>query len=104
MYISQDHRISNLEDLTGTNLEFLWLRPTVQHISTVIQNQTNCLELLTKTTNLLDNMDSFDEENLKEVFQSVCKDCGWKMKNYMKLLRNSLSEAKVSTCIYFVTS
>ena len=95
----QDHRVSQLEELTSPKLEFLWLIPSVDNIATMVNDKPGSLSILQSTLDLLGRVEHFEEQVLKDEFHSLCKKCGVKMKTYMELLRKSLSEAKVCTLL-----
>lgn len=95
--------MQQLEELTSAGLEFLWVMPTQQGLLTIAQGQHDCASVLQKTADILADMDSFSEDALKAMFRTFCKESGVKMKNYMKVLRRSLSEAQVGSCSYAVT-
>ncbi|XP_076103956.1 nondiscriminating glutamyl-tRNA synthetase EARS2, mitochondrial-like [Mytilus galloprovincialis] len=86
------NRISRLDELAGSDFEFLWLKPDKIDISNV--DIPNPWEVLQSCIECVKNMDTFDESSVGSEMKKNAKRMKVKFAPYMKFLRLCLSGLK----------
>ncbi|CAG2213967.1 EARS [Mytilus edulis] len=86
------NRISRLDELAGSDFEFLWLKPDKIDISNI--DISNPSEVLQSCIECVKNMDTFDESSVGSEMKKNAKSMKVKFAPYMKFLRMCLSGLK----------
>ncbi|KAH3806334.1 probable glutamate--tRNA ligase, mitochondrial isoform X2 [Dreissena polymorpha] len=88
------HRISRLEELTESMIEFIWVRPSKDKILTLAKKDTSCEKVINGVKSCLDAVETFTDEAIKNVLKNFCKSQNLKTVHLMKILRSALSESE----------
>ena len=104
MLVFQEHRISQLDDLFHSSLEFIWLLPSDEQLLSVLKLEKDAYKVIQETIKKLTLIDSagFNFDSVKEVLFCFIKEHKMKTKKYMGVMRSCLGGAKVSRINLFV--